>query len=159
MNPIIIAIDPGASGGIVVQYETGDINPIAMPATGGDIVEFLEAVRQHATLDGLRVVACVEQVGGYVGGAGQPGSAMFKFGQNYGFLLGALAAFRIPVKLVRPQAWQQFHSLGTVKGHGGKGPWKRHLKDSAQRLYPDQVVTLSTADALLILSYAQKNLS
>ena len=148
-----VAIDPGASGGIVIESSRGVVAH-AMPGTEGDIVNLLSSAVRAA--EGVSIRAVVEQVGGYAGGAGQPGSAMFRFGQNFGFLLGVLAALRVRVELVRPQAWQKALSLGTSKIHASKTAWKNHLKSRAQQLFPNQTVTLKTADALLLLEYARR---
>lgn len=149
-----IAIDPGASGGIVIQWPVGGITTYPMPDTEGDVVDVIDSAVQAAAALGGSIEAHVEQVGGYIGGLGNPGSAMFKFGRNYGFLLGVLAALRVPVVLVTPQKWQKALSLGDSTTYATKSEWKNHLKAAAQRFYPAQTVTLKTADALLILRYA-----
>jgi hypothetical protein len=95
-------------------------------------------------------VAYIEQVGGFIGKP-QPGSAMFKFGQNYGRWLGILETLEIRTVLVRPQTWQKTIGLGSTL----KGPdRKRALRDIAKRLYPTHNVTLANCDALLILEHA-----
>jgi hypothetical protein len=95
-------------------------------------------------------VAYIEQVGGFIGKP-QPGSAMFKFGQNYGRWLGILETLEIRTVLVRPQTWQKTIGLGSTL----KGPdRKRALRDIAKRLYPSHNVTLANCDALLILEHA-----
>ena len=150
-----IAIDVGASGGIAVR--TGDeIAAFAMPPTQGDVMELLEGIISAARSGGGDVRAVIEQVGGYAGGRGGSGSAMFNFGQGYGFILGVMAALRVRVELVRPQKWQKELSLGNSKSHASKTAWKNHLKAKAQQLFPSQKVTLKTADALLILEYANR---
>ncbi|HEV7926093.1 MAG TPA: hypothetical protein VGR14_12095, partial [Verrucomicrobiae bacterium] len=101
------------------------------------------------------VIAIVEEVGGYIGKA-QPGSTAFKFGRNFGFILGVLQTLGIRVELVRPQKWQKALSLGSATGCASKTEWKNKLKASAQRLYPHLKPTLATADALLILDYARR---
>ena len=152
---LLITIDPGASGCIVLKWPTAlCVDP--MPATDGDIVDLIEDSVTLARREGLPIRALVEQVGGYVGGTGQPGSAMFNFGSNYGFLLGVLAALHVRVELVRPQVWQKVLGLGNSKSHASKTAWKNHLKARAQQLFPQQKVTLKTADALLILEFATK---
>jgi len=123
-----------------------------MPTTEGDIVEALGVIIARNP-QGL--VAYVEEVGGYCGAA-MPGSAMFNFGRNFGFILGVLAARGIRVELVKPQKWQKHFGLGTVKESGGKTPWKNKLKAKAQQLFPHLDITLKTADALLILEYGGK---
>lgn len=148
----LIAIDPGASGGIAIENGRSVVAH-AMPATEGDIVALLKSATFEAMSAGVEIRAVVELVGGYAGGAGQPGSAMFRFGQNFGFLLGVLAALGVRVDLVRPQVWQKALSLGTSKSHANKCAWKNHLKARAQQLFPNQTVTLKTADALLLLEF------
>lgn len=154
---IILAIDPGKSGGMAWgEAEGGDVVAHTMPDTGGGVLDTLRDI--IAAADGLpeRVTAYVEQVGGYVRTeGGQPGSAMFKFGCGYGFTLGALAGLGVSVELVTPQRWQKGMSTGT-RGGAPKADWKRKLKAQAERLYPSLRVTLSTADALLILAWARR---
>jgi len=144
-----IAIDPGAAGGIAVQRDHQPVSATAMPDTEGDIVHFLRAIAGQAD----EVVAIVEEVGGYIGKA-QPGSSAFKFGRNFGFILGVLQTLGVRVELVRPQKWQKALSLGSASGCASKTEWKNKLKAVAQRLYPHLKPTLATADALLILDYA-----
>lgn len=144
----IIAIDPGQSGGIAWRDTEGNILTLPMPQTEGDV---LEALRD---IGFINAVAYVEEVGGFCG-VGQPGSAMFKFGRGFGFILGVLQSSFVRVELVKPQRWQKHFGLGTTKEAGGKTAWKNKLKAKAQQLFPDQTVTLKTADALLLLEYAR----
>jgi crossover junction endodeoxyribonuclease RuvC len=146
-----IAIDPGAAGGIAVQQDNQPVSATAMPATEGDLVHLLRDIAGQTD----EVVAIVEEVGGYIGKA-QPGSSAFKFGRNFGFILGVLQTIGVRVELVRPQKWQKALSLGSSSGCASKTEWKNKLKASAQRLYPHLKPTLATADALLILDYARR---
>jgi hypothetical protein len=139
----ITAIDPGKNGALATwDDETGRILAHPMPDTEGDILDLLECLAP--------AVIYLEQVGGFIGRP-QPGSAMFNFGRNYGFLLGACAGLKIPVYLVTPQKWQKGLGLpgsgGDPKGH------KNRLKAEAQRRYGK--ATLKTCDALLILEWAR----
>jgi hypothetical protein len=139
----IIGIDPGANGGIAVLFEDGRAWALAIP---GDS-ELIGVLRDLSQVEeGVRVTAYLELVGGYIGKR-QPGSAMFRFGESFGFLRGVLQALRIPTELVRPQQWQR--GLPGVKGSEGAAR-KRLLREHAARLFPDLKVTLATADALLI---------
>lgn len=144
----IIAVDPGAQGGIAVQT-FGD-NPslvvTKMPDTPKDLLDFLA---QHK--EGAR--AYIEKVGGM---PGQGGSAMFNFGKGYGNLEMALIALQIPTETVTPQKWQKALQLGT-KGTSSKTQWKNKLKARAQLLYPSLKITLALADALLLLEYAKRD--
>lgn len=149
----IIAIDPGKSGGIAWRYTTGSIIAIKAPDTDASYVAAIREIQFGAQLEQSQLVAYVERVGGFVGRE-QPGSAMFKFGFGCGVIEGALRALLIPTIYVRPQAWTKHFSLGTAASCATKTIWKSKLKAEAERRYPHLKVTLSTADALLILSYA-----
>lgn len=144
----ILAIDPGASGGFAWLCTDGTIQSAKMPNTEGDVIDFIRERRAEGCL-----VAYVEEVGGYCG-KDQPGSRMFNFGRGFGLVIGALMMSGIRVELVKPQKWQKRFGLGTVKSSGGKTEWKNKCKSEAQRRFPTQSVTLATADAMLILDYA-----
>lgn len=171
----IVAIDPGASGGISFLQD-GVAAAAAMPATPQDLFQILHGI---TVLSGT-VKAFVEEVGGYIGGEFQPGSAMFSFGRGFGQIEGILIGLRIPFELIRPQRWQKSLALGTsgrIKGDytglspeaakeekrrisntnaGIKREWKTKLKETAQRLYPSTKVTLKTCDSLLLLEYGRR---
>lgn len=152
----ILAIDPGANGGMAVVHN-GNVNCYPMPDTEGDIIESFVIPSRMAYIAGQERVAYIEAQTGVVGPQMRvSASAMFTFGRNYGFLIGALQATGWKIELVRPQIWQKALSLGTKAGAGGKTAWKNKLKAEAQRLFPAQKVTLKTADALLLLEYAKR---
>lgn len=140
--PTSIAIDPGRSGGIAIIRAGEPVSAVTMPMAETDIVNLLADIAPRR--------AVLEEVGGYVGKA-DPGSAMFKFGRNFGLLLGVLMGMRVPVELIKPQAWQKRLALGSRPKEMSKADWKRKLKDRAARANPHMRVTLATADALLIL--------
>lgn len=145
----ILAIDPGASGGIAYRNSDGTVMAVPMPETEGEIRATLCVLVN--TLGG-QTPAFIEDQCGVVGpGMRVSASSMFSFGRNFGFILGTLAAYTIRVELVRPQKWQKFHSLGTKKDAGKD--WKAKLRGKAQQLYPHLKATLKTADALLLLDY------
>lgn len=147
----ILAIDPGASGGVAIRNRDAALEAAhKMWDTEGDVVEGL----RHYIACSDNPTIYLEQVGGFIGKP-QPGSAMFKFGRNFGFLLGAAQAFGYRIVLVRPQDWQKTLGLGN-KGSMSKTEWKNKLKQKAQQLYPHINVTLATADALLILEHAKQ---
>jgi hypothetical protein len=141
----ILAIDPGLSGGLA-HYGPSGITLDAMPTTDADVCDLM--------LDRLGVsdVVYIEKVGGYIGGKGAPGSAMFNFGRNVGFLHGLIAASKTRVIEVPPQRWQKTIGAGTSKTHGKN--WKSHLKGLAQQRQPSLHITLKTADAVLIMEHA-----
>ncbi len=140
----VVAIDPGVSGGIVYGATGGKPTLVSMPANVEALVDLIEGLKsKHRD-----IWVFVEEVGGYIG-TPQPGSRMFTFGSNFGTLIGVLAALHLRTKLIRPQRWQTMLSIGNARGLS-KPDWKRKLRDHAVELYPDQKVTLKTADALLI---------
>ena len=144
---MILAIDPGASGGMAWTDSSGRIHCVPMPETEGDVV----ALIRSRSCDNCAVY--LEQVGGFIAGNPAPGSTMFNFGEGFGIIKGAVQAFQMPLITVRPQTWQKALSLGTKKDYDKQ--WKNHLKERAQQYFPDLHITLKTADALLILKYAQ----
>ena len=151
---VIIAIDPGVSGGVAVCVEgVPDCQP--MPDTQGDQLALLRSILVSAVKSRLETVCVLEQVSGFAGKA-QPGSAMFRFGENFGFIKGAVQALGIKLELVRPQVWQKAFGLGTASACASKREWKNKLKTEAQRRFPQLQVTHKTADALLILEWHQR---
>ena len=150
---VLIAIDPGVSGGVAVAA-FGKTFCHAMPATEGDRLELIRDLHRSAEIEGVEGVCVLEQVGGFVG-KGQPGSAMFKFGEHFGFIKGVVQTLGIKLVLVRPQVWQKSFNLGTASSCASKTEWKNKLKAEAQRRFPHLTVTLATADALLILEWVR----
>ena len=141
---IILGIDPGKSGGLAFLNNAG-IYCYAMPITDCDVVDLIRSISCCA---GDKHVCYIEKVGGYIKGNKLPGSAMFNFGHGRGVIIGALLSFGWRVIEVPPQRWQKWLGIGKCGGQ------KNKLKAEAQRRFPDQNVTLKTADALLILDYA-----
>ena len=148
----IIAIDPGLSGGVAV-WTFGVAGCRPMPATGGDIVALLRGIKVASDKSGVETMCVMEAVSGFAGKA-QPGSAMFRFGENFGFIKGVIQTLGIRLVLVRPQVWQKGFGLGTASACASKPIWKNKLKAEAQRRFPHLNVTLKTADALLILEHS-----
>lgn len=144
---LYLAIDPGASGGFAWQTKEA-VCAQKMPGTEGDVLSFMRGFNP------TDYVVFMEEVGGYVGRA-QPGSAMFTFGRNSGFLIGVIMALGFRLEMVRPQKWQKDMGVGTSKTCASKTEWKNRLKALAQRKFPNLDITLATADALLILDYAE----
>ena len=143
-----LAIDPGASGGLAWRTSEGTPKAQKMPETEGDILCLLRGFKHMET------TVILEEVGGYVGKA-QPGSAMFVFGRNTGFLIGAIMALGFRLEMVRPQTWQKNLGIGNSRSCASKSEWKNKLKALAQRKFPELTITLATADAALILDYAE----
>jgi hypothetical protein len=126
-----------------------------MPTTDADVWLSVRNLRSSPLLgEGQSIAAVIEQVGGFIG-VGQPGSAMFKFGQSYGALRMALVAAGIPFETVPPQKWQKEFGLSR-RPKETKTQYKNRLKAVAQQLYPENEPTLYTCDALLIAEYCRR---
>lgn len=143
---LLIAIDPGVSGGIAYQDTDGGVHALAMPETLWDLRIVL------ASMVCERTVAVIEDLPKFAGR--MSASSMGTMFRNFGRIEGVLAAFLVRVEYLRPQVWQKALGLGDKKTHGDR--WKAHLKGRAQALHPRLDVTLKTADALLILEAAKK---
>ena len=179
---VLIAIDPGASGGFAFQNSDGSVTACRMHDTVrmiADNLRFALCANSLTTPKPEYVEAYVELVSGNVGKM-QPGSRMFTFGENFGVIQGLLEGLGIKYTLVRPQTWIGALGLGTKEKERGdyhglttddvkleesrirklnakhKTEWKNKLKDRAQKDYPGLKVTLATADALNILTYARQ---
>jgi hypothetical protein len=152
----IIGIDPGKSGGIAWSSPLGDC-AAPMPATLGDFRKLIFDIlldQQFFTNDAT-VTCYIEELPKFVRAI--PSSAVFVMARNYGQLEGVLAGFQVQTVHVRPQVWQKALGLGDSKGMT-KTQWKNKLKGRAQDLYPEEDITLKTADALLIYHAAQHRL-
>jgi hypothetical protein len=152
-----ITIDPGVNGGIA--WDTAQLaSCMGMP---GSDTETAEEIQRLAEMDDVLrrirpgIKCIIEDVPKFVGRA-LPGSTIFPLAFNCGLVRGIAVSLRMPVILVRPQDWQKHFRLGTKGDTSGTTEWKNRLKAEAQRRYPHLKVSLKTADALLILAYAQE---
>ena len=148
---MLLAIDPGLSGGLAVHRPDAGASAFPMPPTEGDVVDTLRSLLVEGVTH-----AWVENVPWVAGGKVSPASTG-KLQRNVGVLHGALLALGIPHTLVAPQDWQKPLRLGTRSGCATSTEWKNKLKAEAQRRFPGLAVTLATADALLLLDYARNS--
>lgn len=141
--PGIIAFDPGKAGGACIRHDDGSIelHPFRVEH------EYIELI---SALDCKKYEAVVEDVPAFVSAATSNASS-FKLGYNFGFIVGALRALRLPTHLVKPQIWQK--GLSGLRPKLSYSDRKRPLKDNAIRLYPDLKITNATADAVLIMDW------
>lgn len=144
----LIAIDPGKNGAIAIfSFTKNELIEVAkMPETAKDLLDFLKMYSQNS-------ICYLEKVGGIPGSGGA--NSMFNFGKGFGHLEMALLACKIPVTEVTPQKWMKYLQMGT-KGSMSSTDWKNKLKSRSQQLFPSLKVTLTTADALLIMHYGTK---
>jgi hypothetical protein len=143
MKPII-AIDPGASGGIAWRDREGHVHAENMPGTFPEIADKLRELRIA-----LHDPSCfIEKTGGYM--PGNAGPASVKFGRHNGHLEMALYCTGISTTQITPQKWMK--RLGTMPKD--KKARKNKIKTDMACLFPALKVTLKTADALGILTVA-----
>ena len=104
---------------------------------------------------GERAVCCLEHVGAM---PGQGVTSMFSFGQNFGWIQGALQALSIPYELIRPQKWKKEFSITGDKNSSIA---------VCKRLFPEVSLLPSErsrkendgmAEALLMAEYARRKL-
>ena len=106
---MILGIDPGLSGAIVLLDENQPVEWMRMPTlTVGkskrvDAADLRDHLRHH-TIDH----AYVELVHAMPGNGS---ASMFSFGHACGAVEGLLAALHIPMTYVRPQAWKKAAGL------------------------------------------------
>jgi len=110
MRPVILAVDPGATGALAFFCPTaGTLEIIDMPTVevlrGGkkknEISPQMLAPLINARKPG---VAVVEKVGAR---PGEAPSFAYQFGRGVGMVEGIVAALHIPIEYVTPQAWQK----------------------------------------------------
>lgn len=152
---MLMGIDPGASGGVAVLYGSGKLIVEPMPATLRDLwCMFNEERAVYSNEEAC--FAVMEQVHAM---PKQGVSSTFTFGRGVGRLEMALTAADIPYESVTPRKWQKELGIQAKSKDWSNTQWKNHLKEHAQRLYPEQKITLKTADALLILEYARRTVN
>ena len=137
----LLAIDPGASGGLAWNDRDGATHAEAMPDGMTAVVDRLRALAVE--LPGLSAV--VEKVGFWMPGD-HPNSAA-KFARHCGQIEAALYALGIPFYAVAPAVWMK--TLGTLPKE--KPERKRAIRELMARRFPSLAVTLATADALGLL--------
>lgn len=159
-TPLIIAVDPGLSGGIVLGNAsyTSPASVASMPETEADVVGALRDVKEIADASHQpepwlaieKLPLFVSVPGGRVSGA-----SMAKLHRNAGLITGAALALGIRIVEIDPHSWQKHFRLGTKKSAGGYTAWKNTLKGEAQKRFPSIKVTHAIADALLIWEFAK----
>lgn len=147
----ILAIDPGASGGLCLYNDEGPHIVSKMPPTPTEVAKTIKGLAAMAT-------RCVIEQIGMRPGEGQRSTATFY--QGFGFLLGCLTTLEVPFELVRPQAWQAGLGLPSRTAPKGaskndraalKRQHKRDLAEAARQRWPTfEGITLLTCDAMLM---------
>lgn len=151
MQEVILACDPGVSGGFACLTKSIDGTSITldpMPESLTDIVQFL--LLKKVSMAEL----WIEDIPKFAGKA-IPSSTTAVLFENYGIIKGAGAALGYAIHRVPPKQWQEPLGLGGRKSCATQPEWKRKLKAKAQEMYPTMDVNLQNCDALLLLHYAR----
>lgn len=92
-------------------------------------------------------------------------TSSFTFGQNYGWILGLLYAYRVPVNLVSPMAWKKMFGVQLSKD-ASKAEKKAKTISEMKRIFPSvslkrtersKVDDDNIADALAIAEFCRRN--
>lgn len=140
----VLTIDPGAEGGLAWTDQEGTTHAERMPEGMTAQADRLRALAVE--LPG--VVAVIEKVGTYMPGNAGPAAATFA--RHCGHLEAILYMAGVPTEQVAPGVWQR--SLGALPKD--KADRKRSVRELMARRFPALVVTLKTADALGMLTWA-----
>lgn len=147
---VILGIDPGCSGALVLITEQGwYIDHLNMPTIKVGTKSRVNGAAAAAWLRQYQInEAFLEQVGAM---PGQGTASMFTFGHAAGVAEGLLQGLNIPYTLVTPQAWK--------KAAGLIGSDKDAARSRAIQLYPElrfldaKAKGQAIADALLIARF------
>lgn len=108
---MILAIDPGVSGCLVVMREDGSIvDFIQMPCVKVGSKNRVNSAAAAAWVKDIGSIdhCYLEKVGAM---PGQGTASMFSFGHAAGVVEGVASACNIPITLVTPQQWKKFTGL------------------------------------------------
>lgn len=140
----ILAIDPGASGGMAWTNHDGIAMCEKMPDGMAEQIDRLRNIIVGNMIDRVYL----EKVGSYM--QGNSATAACTFARHCGHLEAGVYTLCIPCEQVAPTVWMK--AIGTMPKE--KRARKNGIKEVMARLYPHLQVTLATADALGILTWA-----
>lgn len=151
MTALILGVDPGKKGALALIDDDGrlvDVHdmPDATGAALGALVGALLADHAPHTV----AVAWVELVGSR---PGQGVASTFKFGANWGAILGALGALGVPVELRTPQQWKKAMRVTADKASSRQRATE-HWPSEAARFA--RVKDDGRAEAALIAEYGRR---
>jgi hypothetical protein len=157
---MIISIDPGSSGGIIMipgsptkasPFSEMDLYCKIMPGSESEIFEVLQSFK---VMTQKTVTVFIEQIPKWTGAKRFSkqtvyGASIATLYGNMKLCQGIAMGLGCVVRPLTPQKWQ--NTVGCTNPERlEKTPWKNKLKAHAQALFPQTTVTLWKADALLI---------
>ena len=148
---LFLGIDPGWNGSFAIyDARENSVQTINMPDDIFGIVDVFKQLRSQAVK-----FAIMEKVQGYIG-KNQPGSRMFRFGENFGALECCLAFFQIRHSILPPQKWRQLLGIPVRGKSMNKAEYQRLLVRHCMQLIPGCEVSIKTADSILLAVCAFK---
>jgi hypothetical protein len=148
---ILVAVDPGAEGGIAIRWPDGVTEARPMPKTLPDMLDMWRGIVLAAR---VAPHVLIEDPGLYVNEKA-PRSVLLLH-QRVGELRGACLAFECTVEMVRPQQWQKFIP-NLPRGQKNKTKRKNRTKGFAQEMFGDPKTTHKTGEAYCILYYGMRS--
>ena len=150
---IVIGIDPGKSGGLVI-INSSEVIPekkVSLhkcPSSTNGMSAILRQAKSSAWIDEQDIHIAIEKVWAFPTDAR---SSAFKFGVNYGMWLGIIGSLNLPFMEVPPQTWMKAYDPLPKE----KKDRKKAIKDIAIDMLSDmfnneQRVTYAVSDAALI---------
>lgn len=149
-----IGVDIGKSGAMVSIDENGAVEIVPF-----DEESYRDALERWFNDD---CVAACEKIHAM---PHQGVTSSFTFGQNYGWILGLLYAYRVPVNLVSPMAWKKMFGVQLSKD-ASKAEKKAKTISEMKRLFPSvslkrtercKVDDDGIADALAIAEFCRRS--
>jgi len=145
-SKIVVGIDPGAKGGVAVLGP--EPSAVIMPMMARDLDGLVLSRLLRSAAPSLVVIEKSQSM------PGQGVAGMFRYGMNYGKILGIVEALELSYLLVTPQAWKKQVLAGTAKD-------KNAAISHVRRIYPWADLTPGKkrnphdgmADALCIAEY------
>ena len=145
----VAGIDPGKDGGVAIRCHNGSWVAFPMPIVGGEVA-VAQIADELQTQDVSRVVIERQQAMPKQGVA-----STFTIGRNYGKLLGALEARRIPFQEVPAKSWKAKVLKGTKKDKDAAIAYAHRIAPGVE-LMPGKRTTPhdGIADAVCMADYA-----
>lgn len=140
---LYLGIDPGWQGALTIYNPTNhNVEVYLMPQTVTAVVQLFNSLPT-----GIVRLAAVERVQGYIGRP-QPGSRMFRFGENFGVIQACLISAGVPHILLTPQQWRR--RLGIAQRVQNKSRYLKALIDVCERLIPGCRADKQSAESILL---------
>lgn len=148
----IIAIDPGANGGIAIYKKNRLEHVIHMPKNLSDLKTYFDYVKENNE----RVIVFIEKVQMFMSDSDEENKGkqfrIKKLLSNFDQLKSLIVYYGFEFVEVYPITWQS--NLGLNYKNIPKTERKNLYKESAGYCFPAVKITLYNADALLILHFA-----